>query len=98
MTRLAADLRGAALVNETVAFELNAAAVYFDRQGQQVVAQALRQQAATLLAEASRLQAKAERRPHDRSTNKSPMALDVEDEPALLESILGKLKDVASAD
>ncbi|WP_336490602.1 hypothetical protein [Methylobacterium nigriterrae] len=97
MTRLAADLRAAALVNETIAFELNAAAVHFDGQGQRNVAQALRQQAATLLAEASRLQAEAEGLPHDNSTNKCPTALGVEDEPAVLETVLSKLKDGASA-
>jgi len=84
--RLSADLRAAALVNETVAFELNTAAAYFDRQGQRDVAQALRRQAATLLAEASRLQAEGEGPLHDNSTSTSPMPLGVKDEPAVLEA------------
>ncbi len=60
MIQLAADLQAAALANESIAFELNAAAAHFDRQGQQDVAEALREQAAALLTEASRLQTETE--------------------------------------
>src|SRR4051812_19425604 len=91
VTQLADDLRTTALVNETVAFEINAAAPYFSRQGQQNVAQALRQQAVTLLTEASRLQAEAEGLTHDNSANESPTILVVEDEMALLNVVTSEL-------
>lgn len=57
MTRFDADLQGAALVDETIAFDLNAAAA-FERLGHTSAARSLREQAADLLAEAVRLQAK----------------------------------------
>ena len=58
MKRLAADLQAVALVDETVAFDLNAAAAAFDRLGHTSAACSLRERAADLLAEALRLQAK----------------------------------------
>src|SRR3954467_6129421 len=58
LKRLAADLRAAALVDETVAFDLNAAAAAFERLGHTSAARSLRERAADLLAEAIRLQAK----------------------------------------
>ena len=77
MTRLAADLQATALVDETVAFDLNAAAAAFERLGHRSAARSLRERAADLLAEAVRLQAKldqvlpllgdAARFPHGRS-------------------------------
>src|SRR3954452_12778835 len=50
--RLAAELQAAALVDETVAFDLNAAAAYFEQLGQPSVARSLRERASDLLAEA----------------------------------------------
>src|SRR4051794_15388531 len=58
LKRLAADLRAAALVDETVAFNLNAAAASFERLGHTSAARSLRERAADLLAETVRLQAK----------------------------------------
>ena len=58
MTRLAADLQAAALVDETIAFDLNAAAAAFEQLGHRSAARSLRERAADLLAEAVRLQAK----------------------------------------
>jgi hypothetical protein len=77
LKRLAADLQAAALVDETIAFDLNAAAAAFERLGHTSAARSLRERAADLLAEAIRLQAKlddvlpllgdAARFPHGRS-------------------------------
>ncbi|WP_336491720.1 hypothetical protein [Methylobacterium nigriterrae] len=58
MKRLAAELQAAALVDETVAFDLNAAAAHFEQLGQASAARSLRERAADLLSEAVRLQAK----------------------------------------
>jgi hypothetical protein len=58
LTRFDADLQAAALVDETIAFDLNAAAAAFERLGQTTAARSLRERAADLLAEAGRLQAK----------------------------------------
>ncbi|WP_336487592.1 hypothetical protein [Methylobacterium nigriterrae] len=48
----------AAQVNATIAFDLGAAAAYFEALGHVAVARSLRARAADLLAEAARLQAK----------------------------------------
>jgi len=93
LTRFPADLQAAALVDETVAFELNAAAAHFDRQGHAGVAQALREQADTLCAEASRLQAEADALPQRQPVNERPIVLVVEDEPGLLEVVTSGLED-----
>ncbi|GJE43554.1 hypothetical protein [Methylobacterium soli] len=58
MTRFDAELQAAALVDEIIAFDLNAAAAAFERLGQTTAARSLRERAADLLAEAGRLQAK----------------------------------------
>ena len=58
MKRRATDLQATALVDETIAFDLNAAAAYFERLGYNSAARSLRERAADLLAEAVRLQAK----------------------------------------
>jgi len=94
VTQLAADRQAAALVNETIAFELNAAAAHFDRQGQPNVAQALRQQAATLLADASRLRSEAEEPTHGNTMKTNSTELRVEDEPAVPKVILDRLKNL----
>ncbi|KAB1074400.1 response regulator [Methylobacterium planeticum] len=91
--RCADDLRAAALIDETIAFELNAAAAYFDRQGSAVVAEALRDQAETLRAEALRLQDDAARLFRQRAADPCPTVLLVEDEVPLLKVVTDELED-----
>ena len=91
--RCADDLRAAALIDETIAFELNAAAAYFDRQGNAVVAVALRDQAETLRAEAVRLQDDADQLPRRAADDQSPTVLLVEDEVPLLKVVTDELED-----
>ncbi|WP_336487580.1 response regulator [Methylobacterium nigriterrae] len=93
MTRCAADLRATAFVDEAVAFELNAAAAYFERQGQRAVAEALREQAEALLADAGLLAAQAEAAPRRAAAGETPTILVVEDEAALLKVVAAELQD-----
>ncbi len=90
--RIPADLQSAALVDETVAFELNAAAAYFQRQGQLDVSRALREQGDTLLAEAGRLRGEAGKRPRA-GGGAGPTVLVVEDESQLLDVVSDGLSE-----
>ncbi len=95
MTRFPADLQSAALVDETIAFELSAAAAFFQRQGQLDVAQALQEQGESLLREASRLHSEGDEQ-RSRPSCDAPTILVVEDEAPLLDVVSSGLSEGVS--